>query len=435
MDDKQVLTFAGDVEIVSIVVTTVQDQKIDISNIVTQIDIYEDIFSPSISANITVSDTYDLLGTLPLLGEEYVDITFKTPGVEDSEFVIPMFLYKITDIVQMGSNNYMYSLALVTVEAMTDMLSKVSKSFSGTPSEIVEKILKEDIGTEKKLFIEKTKNIQKHVSPFWTPFANIGFLAGRSVHQVNNSADFMFFETLEGYHYKPLSVMYQPQDSEVFKYKYDMFQRDATDRGSNKDPERSLKKVEKYRITRYPSFMERLQNGAFGATYMSYDLYTKRYVSRGITYDKQFEQQVHLNKFPFNTAIAPYNNDATMVTVARHQKNYPQNSPDYVDSYLLERLMQVGGLESFKLIITVPGRFDAHVGQVIDFDFFKNRPKDFAVQSDEDLLNPIMSGRYLITAVHHTINRERHEMDLEISKDSYSIEPTYNIPDGTETEQ
>jgi hypothetical protein len=71
--------------------------------------------------------------------------------------------------------------------------------------------------------------------------------------------------------------------------------------------------------------------------------------------------------------------------------------------------------EANKLQITVPGRTDYTVGQVVEVQL--NRIEPFS-KKETDTDDQMFSGRYIIAAINHYVDRERHECNLELIKES-----------------
>jgi hypothetical protein len=86
--------------------------------------------------------------------------------------------------------------------------------------------------------------------------------------------------------------------------------------------------------------------------------------------------------------------------------------------YLQERTSLIQLLQSSVVEITVLGRTDYTVGQKVYLKIPKATPlaeKD----STDDAIDPTYTGYYIITAMNHNIDREKHEITMELSKDSY----------------
>ena len=74
--------------------------------------------------------------------------------------------------------------------------------------------------------------------------------------------------------------------------------------------------------------------------------------------------------------------------------------------------------ESTKIQVTVMGRTDYTVGMIVELDLNKMQP----IQKNEDAKDNIFSGRYIVSAINHYINRDKHECSMELIKDSYVVD-------------
>jgi hypothetical protein len=91
------------------------------------------------------------------------------------------------------------------------------------------------------------------------------------------------------------------------------------------------------------------------------------------------------------------------------------------EKFIGQRNSLLMDINTLKMTIEVPGRTDCEVGKIVEFFYpsvdIKNSK---TTQEDEKTLwDPLISGFYLITALHHKITPFQHSMFLEISKDSY----------------
>ena len=80
-----------------------------------------------------------------------------------------------------------------------------------------------------------------------------------------------------------------------------------------------------------------------------------------------------------------------------------------------KRLSLLKAAEANKIQIIVPGRCDYTVGQKVNVKLYKVAPLQYG---ETDSMDNMLSGNYLISAINHYINRERHECNIELIKDS-----------------
>ena len=75
------ISYAGDVETKQIDLVG-KYSTVSLIALFNQVEIYEDLFSPFITGTITISESFDLINNLPLIGEEFLILDITTPGFE-----------------------------------------------------------------------------------------------------------------------------------------------------------------------------------------------------------------------------------------------------------------------------------------------------------------------------------------------------------------
>ena len=76
--------------------------------------------------------------------------------------------------------------------------------------------------------------------------------------------------------------------------------------------------------------------------------------------------------------------------------------------------------ENNKLEVLVPGRTDIEVGNVISILYPSAEPPNDDLTT---VLDPLLSGLYIISGIHHKINSDRHTMNMEVIKNGLSSVP------------
>src|SRR4051812_40929763 len=77
--------------------------NIDITNLMVELNIFEDIYNSTLSGEVTVSDSLDLIARLPISGFEYITLVFGKPNT-DTEATKTFRIYKIDDVTINHSN-------------------------------------------------------------------------------------------------------------------------------------------------------------------------------------------------------------------------------------------------------------------------------------------------------------------------------------------
>ena len=210
---KSDLQFAGEFLITQCKLLTTSGNEYDIRNLVQNINIYEDIFSHTVSGDILLKDTINLVMNGPIIGQEKLLLRIQTPQASPKDETIinyvdtPLTVYKVNMVMGEGENALMYSLNFTTQESFRNQVCKISQSYKGQPSDIVEKILRDKnyLDSTRKLFVEETANHVKVVFPNMRPFMALVHLCKISnSKQYNQSPAYLFYETTKGFHFRSI---------------------------------------------------------------------------------------------------------------------------------------------------------------------------------------------------------------------------------------
>jgi hypothetical protein len=158
-------------------------------------------------------------------------------------------------------------------------------------------------------------------------------------------------------------------------------------------------------------------------------VYNKEYKITDYDYVNEYKNQFHTSGSG-PTSIPPFSSDS-LRNFATSISFYPIN-PKLHDSFennINEKMPEIYGnrksslldLTNIKMHITVPGRTDIEVGRVLYFSYPALGPKNDT--NEEGKEDKSYSGYYLITAIHHKINKIDHSMRMEIIKDSLYTDP------------
>ena len=114
---------------------------VPIKQMVTYLEFTENIFSNFVVGQITMVDGSGFMEKYSILGRELISIKYRTP-FDTKQKTLTLRLSTMLDKVKNNLKDVM-RFRLVSVTGYTDMLSKRSKSFKGTYSNIAKDICKE----------------------------------------------------------------------------------------------------------------------------------------------------------------------------------------------------------------------------------------------------------------------------------------------------
>ncbi len=70
--------YAGETNLEYLRIYSSEGVRADLSSIVVEINLFEDIFSSAFTGNIIIVDTLNLIEKLPILGQEYIELKCST---------------------------------------------------------------------------------------------------------------------------------------------------------------------------------------------------------------------------------------------------------------------------------------------------------------------------------------------------------------------
>ena len=416
MKSSQVLRFAGDVSIDKVKIITAKGFYQDVGAQVINIQFYEDLFAPFITGSLILKDSLDLVNLFPFIGEEYLELEISTPTLDKNNIKGKYYIYKMTNREMVGDKSVVYQLHFISVEAVVDLNKKTSRVFGDKISKLIEPFIKDKtfgLESDKKVIIEDTLNNTKYISNYWTPIENIMYLADTAIN-TNRSPSYVFFENRDGFYFISLEKLYT---AGVFQdFVYDKYTRDdRAGGGSVRNPEKDFKRILEISIPTAFDYMDRIRSGMLSSRQVSYDVTKKTYSAKNYNMFQRFEQQKHLNKYPINS-------DRSIFRASSRIINYPKNFGNFNGfgdvtnaKSNQERISLLKLAEANKINITVPGRCDYTVGQKIKLDLKRIEPLS---KKDGDTTDKMFSGNYIIAAINHYVDREKHECYMEIIKES-----------------
>ena len=414
---KEAIKFAGDVTLRKVEIIGSNGFSVDISSQIAQINVYEDLFAPFISMSIVVRESVDFISALPLKGEEIINVEIATPSFTAQDQIIKgrFYIYKLSDRTELNKKSVVYVLHCISYEAITDMNLKISKAYRGKPSEIAKEIISQ-FGTTKKSNIEDAANGVKYVSNFWSPVKNLNYLSSLARNS-NSSPSYLFFENRYGFNFLSLETLYT--SDVVQSFVKDDYSRDTDDRGrSFKNVEEDYKRILDIKIKNVYDSMETIPNGAYASRMTTFDFLKKKYSVVDFNMLDRYTSQRHLNKTALISEFKPASVTSALYNQNKHYAMFDGYTDTSAVKNLQERSSLIQLLQSNVIEVTVLGRTDYTVGQKVYVRIPKAAPLTES-DSSNDTIDPTYSGYYLISAMNHTIDREKHTITMELSKDSY----------------
>ena len=439
--DRDQVEFPGAYRVREMVLVSDQNPQVrhDISALFIQFDVFESVWSPTISGQLVMVDTTNMIKNVPILGEETLHVTI-TDGTRD--MTLRMRVYAIKDRQHVRHGVLQYTLALCSEEMWLDSFVRISQSYHLKKFEDnVRTILQNHLRSQKPIITGATKDIRSVVIPYWSPIHAITWMGNRAqaAEDTYSAGNFVFFETIDGFKWVAVdnlldstvnrpycTLFYDPMRPSVQGLtRYDRRMQGATG---------DALMIEEWSVVKSFDFLDNARNGMYANRTRTIDIVNRTWQDTDQNYFQQFYDTPHLKGLDGAAArpFCSYKNEApgwpeAHMRVAIKHKGLFNDEPDgnsQIEKWLPSKLSQMQQLENFKLVCTLPGHIGLTAGMVVNH--VAPNPQDTSVNQspgpDHDF-----SGEYLITNLRRSFGEHRHTIVLEMVKDSRAYDPSATI--------
>ena len=131
------IKYAGEYIVEECTLCTVGGLELNLIDKLATVTIFEDIFSNSITGNISFVDTDNLTANASIVGQEKLRLVLVTPNASDSSERTmavnftdnPLHIYKVGSSVNINDRTKTFSLSFTTMEMVRNNRIRVSQSF------------------------------------------------------------------------------------------------------------------------------------------------------------------------------------------------------------------------------------------------------------------------------------------------------------------
>jgi len=372
---------------------------VPIKQMVTYLEFTENIFSNFVVGQITMVDGSGFMEKYSILGRELISIKYRTP-FDTKQKTLTLRLSTMLDKVKNNLKDVM-RFRLVSVTGYTDMLSKRSKSFKGTYSNIAKDICKEYYKQDLKDIDQTSQDIEiafpyKRPSEMLTDICKKSY--STSSNQPNSSAGYVFYETTSGLHFKSLVNLYEQEPINYFIMT-------MTDRNRFDMDDLNLHThlIEDLSINKAFNRPVQLHGGGLNSSNYSYDTTTKIVGKKDVSYFS--DSYVSNNKGEkFNPVIASEgdeNSGRSDITYSpralKNFKNQESNEGDLASTKPFANMNYVTHDDS-SLKFTCAGDSRYEAGQTIEIILPKN---DASTNITNGEFSEELTSTYLVKSLTH----------------------------------
>ena len=429
--------YAGETNLEYLRIYSSEGVRADLSSIVVEINLFENIFSTAFTGNIIIVDTLNLIEKLPILGQEYIELKCSTPQenpTKESVIEKRFVLHSIVAREDISTGAQAYSLDIATEDSIKNLKTRVSKSYKDSISNIVSDVLKNKLGSSQNLNISSTSGVRKIVSPNVHPYTLVNMLKKEAVSDtgLKLSPHFLFFENKNGLNFTSLESLYNKgsvarlhsgdKDGDGFTSQVAYHNNDTKIAQSNK-------RILAHSFGNNNDLTVNIVGGMLGSNLITHDIYNKSYKTYDYDYFRDFNKHNRLerNGKPIynqqiiskkdlgsfvnsNVKVHPtcgLDNDKQHYGDGDLRANKPQD-------WILDRQAKICELNNGGIInISMNGNTLMTVGDIVHI----NIPITGIDHDDEEI--EYTSGNYLISKLRHSISPQmkQHEIHMQLVRD------------------
>ena len=406
----------SDVIIYDIKITNASgDDTKDIRGQVLTLSVYEDMEEPTIFAEILIRDEIDLITKLPIIGEEEIEISFKTPTREEiTTYKLRVFNITASEI-SLNNKGSTYKLECVSIEHFLGSSVNIEKTYKDLISNMVNDILVNIIKSNRQLDIETTRGIVPFAMPRIKAFPAIDMLRQRAISMAPTGGVFVFFQNQSGIIFKSIETLMEESkktiESRVFTYSPT----------TNTDADREtfgFRNLINFSHLKKSNNVDKIKLGLFNNSTKSYDLLTKSYDNTEFKLNEQSNRivtgQTTGSKLPnspnFIDSFSSIAQNKFFVTKDTSKGN------EYISNFLSFKQAYAALFNQNIVRAFAHGDNYLKVGDMVTL----NLPEASAIKKS-DVEDPTFAGNYLITKLRHLIYIEEGKFKHRVSFDCNKI--------------
>lgn len=381
----------------------------DITSMVIQADVFQDLFMPTWSCQIAFSDSQNLLMNIPIKPGTEVVIIAETDYPTNELKTFKFIVYKISDRVQIKQEHQGYMINCVTKEFYVNQKMRVSKSLKNQSPDAMVSTICSEYGIGSVVSADSDPKTYSVIVPNMSPFAAINWIS-RFTKNPSGGADFIFFQSDTGsFKFKSLDKMLVDRSGVKFK----QVNPNVLGGDSNHNMENFLN-IEYYEFLTQHDSMNNFAAGYYGNKVISHDIYTKTFSASTFSYGDDIAADKSNKPFAGDQFDGVYDSHIVYQPVSTNGAGVNiQTPPDTHTEWLGSRKTNVMKLEENRLVMTVPGSVSHFklLGKQVDVELPSHQDHDESIYLDK-----YMKGSYVVAAIRHSFATESYKCTLELGK-------------------
>ena len=386
--------------------------------------------------------------------------------------------------VRSTQNTQAVALFFTSIESIRNERLRVSKSLTGSYAEMVDKIVKSDqtlLNSKKDLFIDPTLGTYKYTFPNCRPAEGVRHMTYMSEPINFKTPDYMFYENNRGFHFRCLESLYRESGDNTrnrpFVAFIDLLSAFNPNFGTpDNESESPITKPYSFSFNDSYNTLRNTRRGMFGSVTYAHDLIDKKFTKSRMSYTNYYEQALHIdaptgagntyqgimppgpaefdddytvddksygstNKHQINRLHASKLTKASsadnrkymddyfarvfVVPATRSNHNFNSTGTELDPRMTAKQNLSEATRDYFSMDIDLPGNFTYNVGDLVWCEVPSYNAADMTTDSKvmrEDVIDPFLTGRYLIKSLHHQVDMidQKHTTAITVVRNVFA---------------
>ena len=414
--------------------------KFDVRNVATDIDIYEHIDKPYLTASIVFIDSEGIFTGMDFVGGEKITIEIKSTRTESTSIRKVFYVTSIMNAVKINDQNEVIGLNLIEDIGYFSNLINVNKSFFGSCYKIIQNIFLENLRKDVTQLGNDIQSKFNVIVPNLNPLEAASWIKNKATDE--NGFPFFLYSTLveDDIKFSSLSSLLR----EVSMNSYMPFTYWQT--ASTSDNQTAQRRtILSYTYADVENMFELINAGTVGARYTYLDTFTGNHTNFAFDVMKDAltpylenkidtsgtqllpidEKMLSFDNIPINrvqsktiTQIgsAGVFNDGTSDETKKGSYSEESNVVSYKKKAISRAIHKFLTKAPMSIVVNgydfIDGTYNTTLGNKISINFINSAVHSFS----EDRIDPKRSGDYLIYATRHMFKKERYDLALSCVK-------------------
>ena len=427
---------------------TFENKVYSIMLVYSNFSIFEDLYSNCLSATVTIVDSNSIFTEFPIIGDEFIEIMFRSLNTEIS-IHLKFRVVRVSELEQINETTNVYTLLLSSPVSILSEKQKISKSFAGINHKthyIVKNICEKYLNLIDEKTVEvkeigdykyKDKQIQldyyqiestsghseKYISPFLSPFHIINNICKRSVNEKGSL--YFFFEDSNRFRFVNIEENVSKKKNGVCKRL--IYYPANSIKKTSENSEMFWNIIFSYSIKKRFDVFENMASGMYSSSVTYIDLEKRRTIEKNYYYQREGAEYNHTSDgYLLTSKYSDLIHDDKLETPATVQSVVPFHSGDlpsqdyssHEPEYFQRRMSMEAQMNGIILEVEIPGD---STGQILIGEFIDISILSVGKENSEEIEpDPYLSGKYMVTRIHHYITKgdNSYRMIIELISDT-----------------